>query len=121
MKRWLSRRAGDRLVPWLQQISEQHGMPFLRAVIKGQRTRWASCSRKKTINLNYKLLFLPPRIVRYILLHELCHTRQMDHSSKFWALVMRLEPDYRTMVKELRHGPKLVPDWVDHERRWKPL
>jgi predicted metal-dependent hydrolase len=117
MKRWLSRRAGDRLVPWLQQISEQHGMPFLRAVIKGQRTRWASCSRKKTISLNYKLLFLPPAIVRYILLHELCHTRQMDHSPKFWALVMRLEPDYRTKVKELRHGPKMVPEWADYARR----
>ncbi|HAS52724.1 MAG TPA: M48 family peptidase [Nitrospiraceae bacterium] len=117
MKRWLSRRAGDRLVPWLLQISEQHGLPFLRAVIKGQRTRWASCSRSKTINLNYKLLFLPPPIVRYILLHELCHTRQLDHSPKFWALVMSLEPEYRSLVKELRQGQKLVPGWASHAQR----
>jgi len=114
MQRWLARRAKDRIVPWLRQISEQHGLPFSRVMIKGQKTRWGSCSRHKTISLNYKLLFLPPLVVRYILLHELCHTRQMNHSGKFWTLVMGLEPDYRDRVKELKQGLHRVPAWAGH-------
>lgn len=117
MRRWLARRAADRIVPWLEEISEQHGLPFSRVVIKGQKTRWGSCSRQKTISLNYKLLFLDPPVVRYILLHELCHTKQLNHSHKFWALVMSLEPGYRDMVKELGPGMQLVPGWAGHARR----
>jgi len=114
MRRWLARRAKDRIVPWLRQLGEQHGLLFSRVMIKGQKTRWGSCSRRKTISLNYKLLFLSPPAVRYILIHELCHTRQMNHSNRFWTLVRALEPDYRDRVKELRQGPRRVPAWAGH-------
>jgi YgjP-like, metallopeptidase domain len=53
-------------------------------LVKSQRTRWASCSAKKNLSLNTKLLFLSPDLVRYVLIHELCHTVYMDHSKEFW-------------------------------------
>ena len=86
LKRWLARRSREQLVPWLTRLSVQSGLDYSRAVVRGQRTRWASCSGHGTISLNYKLLFLPCHLVSYILTHELCHTRHMNHAEKFWAL-----------------------------------
>jgi predicted metal-dependent hydrolase len=94
-------------------LSEQHDLAFERALIKGQCTCWSSCSRKKTISVNYKLLFLPPGLVRYVLVHELCHTAQLDHSPKFWKLVHAHEPRCRTLDRELNAAWRYVPAWVD--------
>lgn len=116
MRRWLARRTHDQIVPWLTRVSQESGMHFSHALVKGQKTRWASCSRIKTISLNYKLLFLPRHLVRYILLHELCHTLQMNHSYKFWTLLMSFEQDYKKMDEELKQAWKLVPRWVARDR-----
>jgi predicted metal-dependent hydrolase len=91
----------------------QSGFDYSRAVVRGQRTRWASCSGHGTISLNYKLLFLPAHLVGYILMHELCHTRHMNHAEKFWALVMSFEPACKSHDKELRKSWQLVPAWAD--------
>ena len=113
LKRWLARRSREQLVPWLTRLSLQSGLDYSRAVVRGQRTRWASCSGHGTISLNYKLLFLPAHLVNYILMHELCHTRHMNHAEKFWALVMSFEPACKNHDKELRKGWQLVPAWAD--------
>lgn len=113
LKRWLTRRSHEQLVPWLTRLSVQTGLEYSRAVVRGQRTRWASCSGHGTISLNYKLLFLPNHLVAYILTHELCHTRHMNHAEKFWALVRSYEPACRDHDKELRKGWHLVPAWAD--------
>lgn len=71
--------------------------------IKNQKTCWGSCSAKGNLNFNYKLLFLSPRVADYVIAHELCHLKQMDHSPKFWALVGELIPEYQELKKELRN------------------
>jgi predicted metal-dependent hydrolase len=71
--------------------------------IKNVKTRWGSCSTKGNLNFNYKIALLPPHLVDYIIVHELCHLEQMNHSVKFWSLVAKTIPDYRVRRAELRH------------------
>lgn len=113
LKTWLRRRTLDALVPWLDRLAEQEGFQFNDVLVRGQKTRWASCSSKGTISLSYKLLFLDRHLVRYILLHELCHTVCMNHSLKFWTLLSRLEPECRVMRRQMREAGKRVPAWVE--------
>lgn len=112
LARWLLRQAHEHLVPRLRAISERHGLPYRRAFVKRQRTRWASCSRHQTISLNAKLLFLPPRLVDYALAHELCHLAEMNHSRRFWGQVARVCADYRELDAVLREMWKAVPRWA---------
>ncbi|PIQ80052.1 MAG: metal-dependent hydrolase [Parcubacteria group bacterium CG11_big_fil_rev_8_21_14_0_20_41_14] len=70
--------------------------------IKNQKTRWGSCSKKGNLNFNYKLLFLPEKVRDYIIVHELCHLREFNHSRKFWNLVDRTFSDHREIKAELR-------------------
>jgi len=113
LRRWLLRMAHQYLVPWLNEVSHATKLPYNRTFVKGQKTRWASCSKQKTISLNYKLLFLPRYLVRYVFIHELCHTVYLKHSPKFWALVGSLEPRYHQLDKALREGWKYVPQWAN--------
>lgn len=110
---WLRRKARQHLLPWLTVLSAELALPFSRASVRAQRTRWGSCSGKKTISLNMKLLFLPPDLVRYVLVHELCHTVHGNHSREFWRLVERYEPDFRRRAGELRAARRHVPAWVE--------
>ncbi|MBI2862135.1 MAG: DUF45 domain-containing protein [Chloroflexi bacterium] len=113
LRRWITRKAHGHLSPWLQQLSEDEGLPFGRTLVKSQRTRWASCSWHKTISINQNLLFLPAYLVRYIFIHELCHTIHLNHSRKFWALVGHKEPGYSALRKELHDAWRWVPAWIE--------
>jgi predicted metal-dependent hydrolase len=113
LKRWLRLRAREELVPWLARLAGQNGFKFNEALIRGPKTRWASCSSKRTINLSFKLLFLERDWVRCVLLHELCHTVCMNHSPRFWALLGGLEPECREIDKRMRDGWKRVPAWLE--------
>lgn len=113
--RWLNRRAREALVPRLAELADRHGFRYERASIRQQRTRWGSCSRKGTISLNAKLLLMPGVAADYVLLHELCHTVHMDHSPRFWGLVERHDPKYKTHKKLVRMSAKAMPTWLDHE------
>lgn len=112
LKRWLSRKGKEHLVPWLEQVSNELGLPFSGVTLRGQKSRWGSCSARRHINLNYALLFLPPHCVRYLFVHELCHTVHLNHSPRYWALVESKEPDFRYLEKALRNASRLVPAWV---------
>ncbi len=112
LKRWLIRQTREHLVPRLQTLSFKTGLQYQRAFVKRPRTRWASCSRRRSISLNAKLLFLPAQLVDYAMIHELCHIAEMNHSKRFWELVDRHCPDYRRLDTRLREMWKVVPHWA---------
>ncbi|MBN1902636.1 M48 family metallopeptidase [Candidatus Sumerlaeota bacterium] len=112
LREWLRRKAEVQMIPWLRRLSVKLRLPFNTASVKGQNTIWASCSRRKNISVNYKLLMIPRELVRYVLIHELCHTVHLNHSNAFWALVERKEPDYLKFDRDLREAWKSLPSWV---------
>jgi predicted metal-dependent hydrolase len=109
--RWLSRSARHRLGPLLREVACEHGFVLPRVTVRAQRTRWASCSRGGVISLNIRLLFAPHDAVRHVMLHELCHTRCMDHSARFWTMLRGLDPGWRERRNELRTAWHEVPSW----------
>jgi len=112
LRRWLARQAKASLQPWLTSLADAHGLSFSRLTVRGQRTRWGSCSSEGNISLNYQLLFLDRRLVNCVLLHELCHTVHLNHGRRFYALLRRLEPQFDRFERELSDGWKHVPAWV---------
>lgn len=112
LRAWVMARARIRLGPWLESLAREGGFSFGRMSVRRQRTRWGSCSSRGTISLNASLAFQRPAVVRYLLLHELAHTRYMNHSSRFWRLVATHEPDWRQLDRELLGGWRSVPDWM---------
>ncbi len=112
LRRWLARRARDTLEPWLTALAVDTGLTFKRVTIRSQRTRWGSCSPHGVISLNRKLLFLPRELVRYVLIHELCHTRELNHSARFWSCLRQLEPDTDALHGRMRDAWKSVPGWA---------
>lgn len=83
--------------------NEVYGFSFNKIFIKNQKTRWGSCSCKQNLNLNYKIVFLPQKHRDYIIVHEMCHLREFNHSRKFWALIEKALPNYLEIKKELRN------------------
>jgi predicted metal-dependent hydrolase len=112
LRRWLAHVADVELTRELREVARAGGFQFSRLQIRRQRTRWGSCSAAGTISLNVCLLFLRPPVVRYLLVHELCHTKHMNHSPRFWSLVAHHEPDYRALDRELLRGWQSVPGWM---------
>ncbi|MHB1345809.1 MAG: M48 family metallopeptidase, partial [Thermoleophilia bacterium] len=112
LRRWLARTAGGRLSALLALVAGEEQLSFSAVSVRGQRSRWGSCSRRGVISLNRHLLFLPPELVRYVLLHELCHTLRPDHSPAFWREVRRREPGVERLRKELRAAGRIVPGWA---------
>jgi len=112
LQRWLKQKALEHLVPWVNQVSESIGLPFNRVSIRAQKSRWGSCSREANINLNMALLFLSPELARYVFVHELCHTKHMNHSQNYWKLVERFEPDYKKLDRSLNSHSEVVPLWI---------
>jgi predicted metal-dependent hydrolase len=110
--RWLSRKTREHIVPRLIPLGGDRGIAVTGVTIRCQRTRWASCSRTGRISLNVRLLFVPRELVRYALLHELAHIREMNHSRRYWALLSSIEPDARVLDSELRAAWRLVPEWI---------
>ena len=109
---WLQGKAHAHLVPWLKEISQEVAIPFQKATVRGQATRWASCSQSGNISLNRSLLFLPARLVRHVFLHELCHIREANHASGFWKHLSRFEPEFKGFESEVKKANGYVPDWV---------
>ena len=96
--------ARERLVPRLTELARQHGLAFTRVSIRGQRSRWGSCSRSGAIALNFRLVQMPPEVCDYVLIHELMHLKQQNHGPRFWALVEAACPGYREAERWLRRS-----------------
>ena len=88
-------------------FNHAYNFPINKIFIKNQKTRWGSCSKQRNLNLNYKIVFLPEQHQNYIIVHELCHLKEFNHSRNFWALVAKTIPNYASIRKELRH-PELL-------------
>lgn len=113
LREHLKSRARTLLPPLARELSSRCGLEFEGLTVRLQKSRWGSCSAKKGISLNAKLLFLPGELVEYVLLHELCHTRHLNHSKAYWKLVARLCPAFRELEADLRQGWRFVPSWVE--------
>jgi predicted metal-dependent hydrolase len=114
---WLLDEADYHLVPWLKRESQVVGRRPAKVQVRLQRTRWGSCSNSGTVSLNAALLFLEPAIVRYLLVHELCHLIALNHSRKFWSAVARYEPDYEELDRQLTKAWHEIPLWAHPEAR----
>jgi predicted metal-dependent hydrolase len=95
--------AADFIGEKLAYYSQFYGFIYRQFFVKKQKTRWGSCSRKGNLNFNYKIIKLPVRLADYIIVHELCHLKEMNHSRRFWSLVERAVPDYRQCRRELKN------------------
>lgn len=83
-------------------LAKTYGFTINRITIKNVKTRWGSCSSKKNINFNLKLMMANKEAIDYVIIHELCHIKEMNHSQKFWDLVKGIMPDYKTNIQYLR-------------------
>ena len=114
--RWLRRQAHGYFSELTAQLASENGFVPGKVVVRAQRTRWASFSRRGTLSLNVRLLFVAPELARHVIVHELCHTKHMDHSRKFWACVARHDPDWQQHRSRLRVAWHSAPAWLDSER-----
>lgn len=106
---WYRQQAREQLWSRLLVLAPALGVMPSALSIRAQRTRWGSCSSRGVINLNWRLLLLPTRLTDYVLVHELCHLRHMDHSPAFWALVATQMPDHDERRAELRERQAKLP------------
>jgi predicted metal-dependent hydrolase len=98
----LRRLAEDELPPRTRELAAQHGVAIHRVTVRAQRTRWGSCSARGTISLNWRLVQAPVLVRDYLIVHELMHRRQMNHSARYWKLVAAAFPDYRAAEQWLK-------------------
>ncbi|HET6866616.1 MAG TPA: SprT family zinc-dependent metalloprotease [Solirubrobacteraceae bacterium] len=109
LERWYRRAARVEIEPRLERACAMAGVSYSRLTIRGQRTRWASCSRTGAMSFNWRLLLAPEPVLDYVVWHEVCHLEVMDHSSRFWRLVASRSPGYREQVRWLKvNGATLV-------------
>lgn len=80
-----------------------YNFSFNRMAIRDQKTCWGSCSKRKNLNFNYKILFLPEHLADYVIAHEICHLQELNHSARFWSLLSRSVPNYLEARKELKN------------------
>jgi predicted metal-dependent hydrolase len=102
LERWYRRRARAEVAPRLDAATARAGTRYTGLTIRGQRTRWASCSSSGAMSFNWRLLLAPPEILDYVVEHEVCHIEVMDHSPRFWRLLASRSPGWRAHSAWLR-------------------
>jgi predicted metal-dependent hydrolase len=109
IERWYRRQARAEIGPRLDAATARAGTSYSGLTIRGQKTRWASCSTTGHMSFNWRLLLAPEAVLDYVVEHEVCHLERMDHSPRFWALLESRVPDWREHARWLRrYGPTLV-------------
>lgn len=98
----LKRQALQLVHARLAFFNQHYKFMYKKISIRQQKTRWGSCSKSGTISFNLKLALVDPALVDYVVVHELCHVKEMNHSAKFWTLVAETIPDYKERRKKLK-------------------
>lgn len=104
----LAREALEYIPQRVQYFAKLVGVTYGRIMIRNQRTRWGSCSSKGNLNFNCLLMLTPPEVIDYVVVHELCHRKEMNHSKDFWKEVEKVLPDYRQSVQWLKNEGSLI-------------
>ena len=99
---WMREIAKETIPPRVAEIAEEHQFTYNRVTIKNLKSRWGSCSVKHNLNFNLRLVMMPPWVSDYIIIHELCHLCEMNHSKRFWKLVEQYCPNYRNAIQWLK-------------------
>ncbi|MFZ5465674.1 MAG: M48 family metallopeptidase [Pseudomonadota bacterium] len=110
--RWLTAQAKAHLLPRLDDLATQHGFRLTGSSIRWSRTRWGSCSRRGSISLSARLLWLQPAAVHYVLLHELTHLEHFHHGPAFWQALEARLPGARLLDRQLRQAGRDLPGWL---------
>jgi predicted metal-dependent hydrolase len=108
IERHLRRLAARELPARVLELAALNRLPVRRVTVRNQRSRWGSCSRRGTISLNWRLVQTPPSVSDYLVIHELAHLAQMNHSRRFWQVVARLCPHYREAERWLKRHSNLL-------------
>lgn len=104
LNKFLKNRAAEILPDILKQLSEKYGFSYNSCKIISARKKWGSCDMLKNIRINYRLIMLNKSSIEYVCLHELCHTKEMNHSKKFWNLVKKFNPNYKLIQKDIKNN-----------------
>ena len=99
----LRKRALELATARAEHFAAIYGLTYNKITIRGQKTRWGSCSKKGNLSFNYKIALLPPRLADCLVVHELCHLAEFNHSKRFWALMARTIPDHKELRKALHN------------------
>jgi len=102
IERWYRRAARAEIAPRLDAAVARAGASYTKLTIRGQRTRWGSCSQTGAMSFNWRLLLAPEPVLDYVVEHEVCHLEVMDHSPRFWRLLESRVPDWRVQAAWLR-------------------
>jgi predicted metal-dependent hydrolase len=95
LETFLKTTAEKYIVPRTHQLAKQMGIQFGNITLRSQKTRWGSCSSAGNLNFNWQLVHSPPAVIDYVIVHELAHRKQMNHSDKFWAIVRQYDPEHQ--------------------------
>jgi predicted metal-dependent hydrolase len=96
----------------IEHLNLSEEFEYNRITIRNQKTRWGSCSSKRNLNFNYRIVFLPQDLAVYLVVHEICHLLELNHSRKFWELVAQFLPDHKELRKKLNKIPLNKPTRV---------
>lgn len=99
---WLKHKALEYIPLRTAKLAEQHSFNFKRVTVRSQKSRWGSCSANGSLSFNSRLMKFDKNVIDYVIVHELCHLKEMNHSKKFWRLVEEIVPDYKKYIQKLR-------------------
>jgi len=117
LERWYRMRARRLIKKRADELSARLGVPYGRLVIRGQRTRWGSCSAKGNLSINWRLMMAPEPVIDYVIIHELAHLKEMNHSRRFWQLVAEHCPRWREHRRWLKDHEAVLAAWISPQKR----
>ena len=112
LQEWVREYANKTLGARVFALAARHGMLYSDCRFRRQKSRWGSCTASGSLSLNTCLVFLPEALANHVILHELAHTRHMNHGEDFWKTLFAMEPQALTLDKQLRRAWRYVPGWI---------